>query len=225
MTNRSLIAATVLGLAAVSAAAGSALFYAGRVSPEACELGDSAMTAAQTSPMKEGKKMIASKIAESKSGKVEIAMFGAGCFWGVESTFRAMPGVLSTSVGYAGGHVDKPTYQDVCTDETGHAEVVYIEFDPDQISFEELLDTFFKSHNPTTLNRQGPDFGSQYRSVVFYQSDVQRATAEAVKQRVDASGRWGRLIVTQIVPTVKYYAAEDYHQQYNEKRGRTSCHL
>lgn len=170
--------------------------------------------------------MITSKIADSKSGKVEAAVFGAGCFWGVESTFRALPGVLSTSVGYAGGHLDNPTYHDVCSDETGHAEVVKIEFDPDEISFEELLETFYKSHNPTTLNRQGPDFGSQYRSVVFYQNEAQRATAEAVKQRVDASGRWGgRPVVTQIVPAAKYYPAEDYHQQYNEKRGRTSCHL
>lgn len=223
MTNRSLIVATVLGLGAVSAAAGGALYYASRsVSelPPACAPDEPAVA-----PVKEGKKMISSKIADSKSGKVEAAVFGAGCFWGVESTFRALPGVLSTSVGYAGGHLINPTYHDVCSDETGHAEVVKIEFDPDQISFEELLDVFFKSHNPTTLNRQGPDFGSQYRSVVFYENDAQRATAEAVKQRVDASGRWGRPVVTQIVPAAKYYPAEDYHQQYNEKRGRTSCHL
>ena len=223
MTNRSLIVAMVFGLAAVSAAAGGALYYAGRSLPEvpaACPPGQPA-----TASMQEGKKVITSKIAESKSGQVEKAVFGAGCFWGVESTFRALPGVLSTSVGYAGGQLENPTYQDVCNDDTGHAEVVQVEFDPQQISFEQLLDVFFKSHNPTTLNRQGPDFGSQYRSVVFYQSDAQRATAEAVKQRVDAGGRWGRPVVTQIVPAVKYYPAEEYHQQYNEKRGRTSCHL
>lgn len=223
MTNRSIIVATALALAAVSAAAGGVLYYAGRTVsdlPAACPPGQ-----AETTAVKEGKKVITSKIAESKSGKVETAVFGAGCFWGVESTFRALPGVLGTSVGYAGGHLDNPTYKDVCNDDTGHAEVVKVEFDPEQISFESLLETFFKSHNPTTLNRQGPDFGSQYRSVVFYQSEAQRTTAEAVKQRVDASGRWGRPVVTQIVPAVKYYPAEEYHQQYNEKRGRTSCHL
>ncbi|MCE9605840.1 MAG: peptide-methionine (S)-S-oxide reductase MsrA [Planctomycetia bacterium] len=169
--------------------------------------------------------MITSKIAESKSGKVEQATFGAGCFWGVESTFRALPGVLSTSVGYSGGQTDNPTYEDVCTSATGHAEVVQVEFDPEQVSYAQLLDIFFKNHNPTTLNSQGPDFGTQYRSVVFAHSDAQRLAAEEAKQRLDDSKRWGRPVVTQIVPFVKYYPAEGYHQQYNEKRGKTSCHL
>jgi peptide-methionine (S)-S-oxide reductase len=168
--------------------------------------------------------MVTSKIAESKSGKVEKATFGAGCFWGVESLFREKPGVLSTSVGYAGGKTVNPTYKQVCYDETGHAEVVQIEFDPDQISYAQLVDVFFGCHNPTTLNRQGPDVGSQYRSVVFYHSDAQRAVAEEAKRKLGESNRWGRPIVTQIEPAPPYYLAEEYHQQYDEKNGRVSCH-
>lgn len=223
MTNRSIVVATLFGLGALSAATAGALYYAGRspdVSMEAC-----APSEVATAPAKETKKVITSKIAESKSGKVERATFGAGCFWGVESTFRALPGVLGTTVGYSGGNFDNPSYHDVCEKETGHAEVVQIEFDPEEISYGKLLDVFWKNHNPTTLNSQGPDFGTQYRSVVFFHSDDQRKAAEAAKQELEESKRWGRPIVTQIVPLVKYYPAEDYHQQYNEKRGRTSCHL
>ena len=168
--------------------------------------------------------MITSKIAESKSGKVERATFGAGCFWGVEALYRQTPGVLSTSVGYAGGKTENPTYDDVCNGDTDHAEVVHVEFDPEEVSFAKLVDIFFENHNPTTLNRQGPDFGSQYRSVVFYHDDAQRAVAEDSKRKLGESGRWGRPIVTQVVPFTKFYAAEDYHQQYLEKQGRTSCH-
>jgi len=230
MTNRYLIVGTIIGLGALSAVAAGALYYAGRTpldtraSTESCATSDSTTTAATAS--KETKKMITSKIAESKSGKVEVATFGAGCFWGVESTFRALPGVLSTSVGYSGGYLDNPTYKDVCYKDTGHAEVVQIEFDPEEISYAKLLDVFWKNHDPTTINRQGPDEGSQYRSVVFYHNDAQRQAAEEVKEQLTASKRFGvRPIVTQIVQAMKYYPAEDYHQQYNEKRGRTSCHL
>jgi peptide-methionine (S)-S-oxide reductase len=179
---------------------------------------------AVTSSVPGDRPMITSKIAESKSGKVERATFGAGCFWGVEALYRQTPGVLSTSVGYSGGKTENPTYDDVCNGDTDHAEVVHVEFDPEEVSFAKLVDIFFENHNPTTLNRQGPDFGSQYRSVVFYHDDAQRTVAEESKRKLGESGRWGRPIVTQIVPFTKFYAAENYHQQYLEKQGRTSCH-
>jgi peptide-methionine (S)-S-oxide reductase len=172
----------------------------------------------------EDRPMITSKIAESKSGKVEQATFGAGCFWGVESLFRQTPGVLSTAVGYSGGKTVNPTYDDVCNGDTEHAEVVHVEFDPEQVNFAKLLGIFFDNHNPTTVNRQGPDFGSQYRSVVFYHGDAQQAAAEEAKRKLGESNRWGRPIVTQIVPFTKFYRAEEYHQQYDEKHGRASCH-
>jgi len=177
-----------------------------------------------TSSITGDRPMITSKIAESKSGKVEKATFGAGCFWGVESLFRQKPGVLSTSVGYAGGKTVSPTYRQVCYDDTGHAEVVQIEFDPEQISYAQLVDAFFACHNPTTLNQQGPDYGSQYRSVIFYHDDGQRAVAEEAKRKLGESGRWGRPIVTQVESMPPYYLAEEYHQQYDEKNGRVSCH-
>jgi peptide-methionine (S)-S-oxide reductase len=156
---------------------------------------------------------------------METATFGAGCFWGVEALFRRLKGVHNTAVGYSGGHTSQPTYEQVCTDRTGHAEVVRVEFDPAEISYEQLLETFFANHDPTTRNRQGPDWGSQYRSVVFYHSEAQRAAAEAVRQRLDASGTLQRPIVTEIEPAAEFHLAEDYHQQYLEKRGRASCHL
>ncbi len=155
---------------------------------------------------------------------MEIATFGAGCFWGVEATFRRLPGVSNTAVGYCGGHTAQPTYEQICTDRTGHAEVVRVEFDPAKISYEQLLEVFFGNHDPTTLNRQGPDWGSQYRSAVFYHSDAQRTAAEAAKVELDSSGKFRRPIVTAIQPAPEFYPAEDYHQQYLEKRGRTSCH-
>jgi peptide-methionine (S)-S-oxide reductase len=173
----------------------------------------------------ETNKMVTAKIADSKSGRVERAVFGAGCFWGVESVFRETPGVLSTGVGYAGGTVPNPTYEQVCTDTTGHAEVVEVLFDPGQVSYDQLLDVFFNNHNPTQLNRQGPDFGKQYRSVVFYADDAQRVAAEAAKNRAAGSGKFSKPVVTEISPLTTYYPAEDYHQQYNEKRGVKSCHL
>jgi peptide-methionine (S)-S-oxide reductase len=151
----------------------------------------------------------------------EKATFGAGCFWGVEETFRKLKGVISTSVGYAGGNRDTPTYEDVCTDKTGHAEVVEVEFDPSQIDYGQLLDVFWSSHNPTTLNRQGPDVGTQYRSVIFYHSPEQKAAAE--KSKTEKAAKFPRPIVTQIEPAPKFWRAEEYHQRYLEKRGQSHC--
>jgi len=156
---------------------------------------------------------------------MEKATFGAGCFWGVEATFRSIPGVVSTLVGYCGGKTDNPTYQDVCTDTTGHAEVVEITFDPAQLPYEQLLETFWKLHDPTTLNRQGPDVGSQYRSVIFFHSPAQETAARAAREQLDKSGKFRHPVVTQIVPAVPFYKAEEYHQRYLEKRGLASCHI
>ncbi len=156
---------------------------------------------------------------------LEKAAFGAGCFWGVEELFRPIDGVVSTQVGYMGGNTDQPTYEDVCTDQTGHAEVVEVTFDPARVSYERLLEVFWKNHNPTTLNRQGPDEGSQYRSVIFYESPEQQRLAEASKKMLEDARTYSRPIVTQIVPVQTFYRAEDYHQQYLEKRGKTSCAL
>ena len=150
-------------------------------------------------------------------------MFGAGCFWGVEATFRKVKGVTNATVGYAGGKTENPTYEDVCTDETGHAEVVQVEYDPAQASYEQLLDVFWSNHDPTTLNRQGPDVGTQYRSVIFYYSPEQQAAAEASKKELNESGRFRRPIVTQIEPAPPFYRAEEYHQRYLEKRGLAHC--
>ena len=160
-----------------------------------------------------------------KNAKVEKATFGAGCFWGVEATFRQVPGVMATAVGYAGGNTKNPTYKDVCTDQTGHAEVVEVQFDPAQVSYETLLNIFWENHDPTTKNRQGPDWGSQYRSAIFFHSPDQEKTAKESKERLQSSGKWPRPIVTEIAPAPEFYRAEDYHQQYLEKRGLASCHL
>lgn len=154
-----------------------------------------------------------------------VATFGAGCFWGVEEAFRNLEGVTDTAVGYAGGSVVNPTYQQVCTDRTGHAEVVQVEYDPDRVSYEQLLELFWANHDPTQLNRQGPDVGSQYRTVVFYHTPEQQVAAEASKQQLDASGRFRRPVVTQIVPAETFYRAEEYHQQYLAKRGMRGCGL
>jgi len=155
--------------------------------------------------------------------QTEKATFGAGCFWGVEETFRNLKGVISTAVGYTGGTKENPTYEDVCTDRTGHAEVVEVEFDPAQISYEQLLDVFWSNHNPMTLNRQGPDVGAQYRSVVFYHSPEQKRAAEEKKEHLQNSGKFPRPVVTAIEPASTFWRAEDYHQQYLKKRGRTHC--
>jgi len=154
-----------------------------------------------------------------------IATFGAGCFWGVEEIFRTTEGVSGTSVGYMGGSNERPTYEQVCSKATGHAEVVQVIFDPEKVSFASLVDVFFDNHNPTQLNQQGPDIGSQYRSVIFYEDAAQKTVAEEKKQALAASGRFKRGIVTAIDPVATYWPAEDYHQQYLLKRGVSSCHI
>ena len=154
---------------------------------------------------------------------MEVAIFGAGCFWGVEAAYRQIEGVISTSVGFLGGTLENPTYKDVCSGTTGHAEVVRVEFDPSRVSYEQLLDVFWESHDPTTLNRQGPDIGEQYRSAIFYQSEEQRQKAE--KSKTEAQKQFSRPIVTEITPASEFYLAEDYHQQYLEKRGLSSCKI
>ena len=147
------------------------------------------------------------------------ATFGAGCFWHVEDLLGKTKGITSTQVGYIGGNVKNPTYEQVCTDKTGHAEAVQVEYDPNEISFEELLDIFWNNHNPTTLNRQGPDVGIQYRSAIFYHDDHQKETAEKSKESLISSNIFDNPIVTQIIPAQTFYAAEEYHQQYFKKHG------
>ena len=153
------------------------------------------------------------------------ATFAAGCFWGVEEEFRHIKGVTSTMAGYTGGKLANPSYEDVCTDTTGHAEAVELEYDPAQVSYEKLLDTFWKIHDPTTKDRQGPDFGSQYRSAIFFHTPEQERAALASKKKLEASGAFERPIVTQIVPASAFFRAEEYHQQYFAKRGLASCRL
>lgn len=153
----------------------------------------------------------------------EKATFGAGCFWGVEEMFRNLKGVKSATSGYAGGTTENPSYEQVCSHTTGHAEVVEVEFDPAEVTYEQLLDVFWNNHNPTTRDRQGPDVGSQYRSVVFYHSPEQKAAAEAKKAELDRSGKFRQPIVTQIEPAPAFYRAEEYHQRYLEKHGRSHC--
>lgn len=180
----------------------------------------SQLLTAKHTPTKPGKALI-------DSGKLptnlEAATFGAGCFWGVEDTFRAMPGVIATSVGYSGGKTASPTYKQVCYEGTGHAEVVDVVYDPAVISYEKLLDTFFTNHNPTQVNRQGPDTGDQYRTVIFFHDDAQKAAAEKAKDTLAKSGKWAQPIATQIVKLDKFWPAEEYHQVYHEKNGGT-CH-
>ncbi|MDH5463649.1 MAG: peptide-methionine (S)-S-oxide reductase MsrA [Nitrosopumilus sp.] len=147
------------------------------------------------------------------------ATFGAGCFWHVEDLLDKTKGVKSTKVGYIGGQLPNPTYEEVCTDKTGHAEAVEVEYDPDEISYQELLDVFWKNHNPTTLNRQGPDVGIQYRSAIFYHNEEQKKIAEKSKQTLEQSGVYERPIVTEIVPAPIFYKAEEYHQKYFKKHG------
>ena len=160
---------------------------------------------------------------EAPPAKRERATFGAGCFWGVEARFRQTQGVTETAVGYSGGALPNPTYKDVCTDRTGHAEVVLVEYDPSVVTYEQLLEIFWTGHDPTTLNRQGPDVGTQYRSAIFYHSEQQKAAAEASQRKLEQSGRFDRPIVTRIEPAHPFYRAEEYHQRYLEKRGRTTC--
>ena len=155
----------------------------------------------------------------------EKATFGAGCFWGVEVRFREVDGVLDAAVGYMGGHTENPTYKDVCTGTTGHAEVVEVDFDPDQVSFAELLEVFFSSHNPTTKNRQGPDVGTQYRSVIFTRGEQQRELAGQAVEAANASGRWSQPVVTEVVEAGPFWRAEEYHQQYLAKNENAFCHV
>ena len=156
---------------------------------------------------------------------IEKETFGAGCFWGVETRFGEISGVIDTAVGYEGGTLEHPTYKEVCTDRTGHAEVVEVTFDPSRLSYETLLDAFFALHDPTQVNRQGPDWGTQYRSVIFTHNDEQFAQARAKIAELNASGSYRKPIATQIVPATTFWKAEEYHQKYLEKRGMVSCHI
>ncbi len=156
---------------------------------------------------------------------MELATFGAGCFWGIEAQFRQVEGVTDAAVGYMGGTLANPTYHDVCTDRTGHAEVVQVTFDPARVTYEKLLDVFWQIHNPTQLNRQGPDHGRQYRSAIFFHSPEQEAAARASKAKLQASNLFSRPIVTEITPASTFWRAEEYHQRYLEKNGLPICHI
>ncbi len=156
---------------------------------------------------------------------MEKATFGAGCFWGVEAAFRRVPGVISTQVGYMGGTPRNPTYEDVCTDQTRHAEVVEVTYDPAKVFYNQLLKVFWEIHDPTTLNRQGPDVGTQYRSVIFFHAPEQGAAARASKEKLEQARAYKRPIVTEITPASEFWRAEEYHQQYFEKRGLAHCHI
>jgi len=160
-----------------------------------------------------------------RQAALEKATFGAGCFWGVEAAFRAIPGVVDTSVGYTGGRTDHPTYEQVCGGRTGHAEAVEVIYDPAQVGYDQLLEAFWENHDPTTPNRQGPDVGEQYRSAVFFHTPDQEHKARAMKASLDASGRFKRPIVTEVTAAGPFHRAEEYHQRYLEKRGAASCHL
>lgn len=196
-----------MGLAVVSAALGGCANQDAPAAPA---------NATATQPGVEGRTM----------SNVEVATFGAGCFWGVEAEFAKVPGVVSTAVGFCGGKSPDPSYREVCSHTTGHAEVVEIKFDPSKVTYQELVDIFFELHDPTTLNRQGPDVGDQYRSVIFFHSPEQEKIAKATKERLAKSGEFRDPIVTQIVKAEPFYRAEEYHQKYFEKHGTAaSCHL
>lgn len=156
---------------------------------------------------------------------MEKATFAAGCFWGVQASFDRIPGVLETAAGYEGGTLENPTYRDVCSDRTGHAEAVQVTFDPGKVSYRELLDSFFRLHDPTQLNRQGPDYGTQYRSVIFAHTPQQKEAAEAAIAQLTAEHKFPRPIVTQVAPAATFWPAEEHHQKYLEKRGAASCHM
>ena len=163
--------------------------------------------------------------AGDKPVKTETATFAAGCFWGVQSSFDTVPGVVQTTVGYSGGHAANPTYEMVCSHTTGHAESVEVAFDPARISYEKLVEFFFTMHDPTTVNRQGPDVGTQYRSAIFFHSPEQQRIAQAVKDRLDKSGQFKRPIATEITAASTFYKAEEYHQKYFKKTGNANCHF
>ena len=179
----------------------------------------------QAVPAKEAKMPDPQPAPANPQAKLEKATFAAGCFWGVEATFQQTAGVTATRVGYIGGRAEDPTYKLVCTGRTGHAEAVEVTYDPAKISYAQLLDVFWKGHDPTQLNRQGPDFGTQYRSAIFYHNDEQKHAAENAKRNLQRSGNYTRQrIVTQIAPARTFYPAEEYHQQYLQKRGKIVCH-
>jgi len=162
---------------------------------------------------------------DNMNSNMQLATFAAGCFWGIEEAFRKTKGVKSTMVGYTGGRLENPTYEDVCTDKTGHAEAVQIQFDPSEVSYEKLLDVFWSIHDPTTMNRQGPDMGSQYRSMISFHTPEQEEIAKKSKEALERSGRFKNKIVTEILPALTFYKAEEYHQQYYMKRGGGSCYV
>ena len=162
-------------------------------------------------------------MTEKTKNNLQTATFGAGCFWGVEEEFRELKGVKSTTVGYSGGTFKNPTYENVCGGKTGHAEVVQVKYDPNEVSYEQLLDVFWNNHDPTTLNRQGPDVGEQYRSVIFFHNKEQEKLAKQSKEKLEKSGKFKNKIVTQIIPASAFYKAEEYHQQYLSKRGAKVC--
>ena len=203
---KGVLLATVLAipLAGCQSTAQAAGFEAGRLTPNG---------------------LVRTRQAPAVLPKTELASFAAGCFWGVEQEFRKEPGVMATAVGYSGGHTRSPTYEDVCSGTTGHAETVRLEFDPARVSYDHLLDVFWNLHDPTTVNRQGPDVGEQYRSIIFYFTPEQRAAAIASRDRLQRSGELDGKIVTEIIPAVPFTKAEEYHQQYVEKGGRAACHL
>jgi len=180
----------------------------------------------EAATMRENKQSTSSEKASTREAAYEKATFAGGCFWGVESAFRELPGVVDTQVGYTGGTLDNPTYEDVCSHTTGHAEAVEVTSDPAKVSYEKLVEYFFDIHNPTTMNRQGPDVGDQYRSEIFVHSPQQERIANEVKQRLQNSGKYGkREVVTLIEPAPKFWRAEEYHQRYFEKTGQASCHV
>ncbi len=162
---------------------------------------------------------------DNMNNNMQLATFAAGCFWGIEEAFRKIKGVKSTMVGYTGGRLENPTYEDVCTDKTGHAEAIQIQFDPSEVSYEKLLDVFWSIHDPTTMNRQGPDMGSQYRSMISFHTPEQEEIAKKSKEALERSGRFKNKIVTEILPALTFYKAEEYHQQYYMKRGGGSCYV
>ncbi|HEY6885437.1 MAG TPA: peptide-methionine (S)-S-oxide reductase MsrA [Nitrososphaeraceae archaeon] len=167
-----------------------------------------------------------SSTVQLNTKKLQLVTFAAGCFWGVEEAFQKIKGVKSTVVGYTRGWFNNPTYRDICTDKTGHAEAVQIQFDPNEVSYEDLLEVFWSIHNPTTKNRQGPDVGSQYRSMIAYHTPEQELAAKKSKEDLQSSGKLnGRRIVTEIVPASTFYKAEEYHQKYYQKRGGGSCYI
>jgi peptide-methionine (S)-S-oxide reductase len=189
----------------------------------ACALAVAGCTDRETNAMSQSQRQGQYDANQPAGQARQVATFAAGCFWGVEAAFRQLEGVTATAVGYTGGHVDEPGYKLVCTDTTGHAEAVRVEFDPEQVTYRDLLAVFWKAHDPTQVNRQGPDVGTQYRSAIFYHDDEQKHLAEQSKADLEASGRLSRPVATEIAPADTFWLAEDYHQQYLEKRGRTSC--